>query len=149
MHNWYHSSISGIPYIHGHKLQCTTIHGAFPLLLSSLASSPLSPFVPLSTYLEPSYSRRKKTWPVREKKNFLRQKSYSNVTIILCISLIMIFNCFPIIFWLFRQVHEHRFFFSLLTVFAMHTDNPEIHKCRSFFAKANILFKVDFNIFNW
>jgi hypothetical protein len=44
MHNWYHSSISGIPYIHGHKLQCTTIHGAFPLLLPPLASPPLSPF---------------------------------------------------------------------------------------------------------
>ncbi len=83
-----------------------------------------------------------------QKKLFLRQKSYSNVTGILCISLIMIFNCFPIIFWLFRQVHGHRFFFSLLTVFAMHTDNLEIHKCISFFAKANLLFKVDFNIFN-
>ncbi len=39
MYNWYHSSISGILYTHEHGLQCTTIHGAFPLLLSPLASS--------------------------------------------------------------------------------------------------------------
>jgi hypothetical protein len=43
MHNWYHSNISGIPYVHGHRLQCTTIHGAFTLLLPPLAGSPLSP----------------------------------------------------------------------------------------------------------
>jgi hypothetical protein len=43
MHNWCHSSISGILYTHGHKLQCTTIHGAFPLLLSPLTSSPFLP----------------------------------------------------------------------------------------------------------
>ncbi len=43
MHNWYHSNVSGILYIHGHRLQCTTIHGTFPLLLSPLAGSPLSP----------------------------------------------------------------------------------------------------------
>jgi hypothetical protein len=54
MHNWYHSSISGILYVHGHKLQFTIIHGAFPLLLLPLASSPFSPFVPPFTYLEPS-----------------------------------------------------------------------------------------------
>jgi hypothetical protein len=41
-------------YIQGHRLQCTTIHGAFPLLLSSLASSPFSPPLSPSTYLEPS-----------------------------------------------------------------------------------------------
>jgi hypothetical protein len=46
MYNWYHSSISGILYIHGHRLRCTTIHGAFPMLLSPLASSP---FLPLCT----------------------------------------------------------------------------------------------------
>jgi hypothetical protein len=67
------------------------------------------------------YSRQKKTWPVREKNQFLSHKSYSNVTIILCISIIMIFNCFPMILWYFRQVHGHRFFFSLLTAFAIHT----------------------------
>ncbi len=43
MHNWYNSNIPGILYIHGHRLQFTTIHGAFPLLSSPLASSPLSP----------------------------------------------------------------------------------------------------------
>jgi hypothetical protein len=47
VHNWYHSNVSGIPYIHGHRLQCTTIHGAFPLLLSPLAGFPLSPLRPL------------------------------------------------------------------------------------------------------
>jgi hypothetical protein len=92
----------------------------------------------------------KKTWPVREKNQFLSHKSYSNVTIILCISIsIIIFSSFPIIFWYFRQVHWHRFFFSLLTAFAIQTDNPEIHKCRSFFAKAKPLFTVDFDIFSW
>jgi hypothetical protein len=43
MHNWYHSNVSGIPYIHEHRLQCTTIHGALPLLSLPLAASPLSP----------------------------------------------------------------------------------------------------------
>jgi hypothetical protein len=43
-----------IIHIHGHELQYTNIHGAFPLLLSPLASSPFSPFVLPSTYLEPS-----------------------------------------------------------------------------------------------
>jgi hypothetical protein len=51
MHNCYHSNISGILYVHGHELQCTTIHGALPLLLSPLADPfclPLcSPFSPL------------------------------------------------------------------------------------------------------
>jgi hypothetical protein len=83
-----------------------------------------------------------------KKTQFLRHKSYSNVTRILCISIIMIFNCFPIIFWLFRQVDGHIFFFSLLTAFAIHTDNQEIHKCRSFFAKAKPMFKVAFTIFS-
>ncbi len=46
IHNWCHSSISGILYIHRHRLQCTAIYGAFPLLLSPLASSP---FLPLCT----------------------------------------------------------------------------------------------------
>jgi hypothetical protein len=41
-------------YVHGHELQFTTIHGAFPLLLLPLASSPFPPFVSPSTYLEPS-----------------------------------------------------------------------------------------------
>jgi hypothetical protein len=36
-------SIQSFHYIHGHGLQCTTIHGAFPLLLSPLASSPFLP----------------------------------------------------------------------------------------------------------
>ncbi len=45
MHNWYHSNISGILYVHGHELQFTTIHGALPLLLLPLASSPFLPFV--------------------------------------------------------------------------------------------------------
>jgi hypothetical protein len=44
MHNWYHSNVSSILYTHGHRLQCITIHGAFPLLLSPLADSPLPPF---------------------------------------------------------------------------------------------------------
>jgi hypothetical protein len=47
MHNWYHSSISSIPYIHRHGLQCTTIHGVSPLFLSPLASSPFLPLCPL------------------------------------------------------------------------------------------------------
>ncbi len=53
VHNWYHSHVPGIFYVYGHELQCTTIHGAFPLLLSPLAGSLLpSPFVSLSI---PSY----------------------------------------------------------------------------------------------
>jgi hypothetical protein len=44
IYNWYHSIVSSIPYIHRHRLQCTTIHGTFPLLLPPLADSPLSPF---------------------------------------------------------------------------------------------------------
>ncbi len=96
-----------------------------------------------------TYSHWKKTWPFHKKKQFLRHKSYSNVTRMLCISLVMIFSCVPIIFWLFRQVHGHSFFFSLLTAFAIHNDNQKIHKWRSFFAKAKPLFKVDFNIFSW
>ncbi len=44
MHNLYHSNVSSILYTHGHRLQCTTIHGVFPLLLSPLADSPLPPF---------------------------------------------------------------------------------------------------------
>ncbi len=47
IHDWHHSSISGIPYIQLTRLQCTTIHGAFPLLLSPLASFSLFPFVSL------------------------------------------------------------------------------------------------------
>jgi hypothetical protein len=62
MHNWYHSNVSGILYIYGHRLQCTTIHGAFPLLLSPLGDSPLpplcSPFNPLLlTWNPPSCDR--------------------------------------------------------------------------------------------
>ncbi len=78
-------------------------------------------------------SRRKKNMTGQRKKRLLSHKSYSNVIRILCISLIMIFNCCPII-------HGHRLFFSLLT---------EIHKCRSFFAKTKPLFKADFNILGW
>jgi hypothetical protein len=56
MHNWYHPNVSGILYIHGHRLQCTTIHGAFPLLSSPLADSPFSPLcLPLAPPLTPLY----------------------------------------------------------------------------------------------
>jgi hypothetical protein len=38
---------------------------------------------------------------------------------------------------------------SLFSIFfSIHTDNPEIHKCRFVFAKAKPLPKVDLNIFN-
>jgi hypothetical protein len=59
MHNWYHSNVSGIHYVYVHGLQCTTIHGAFPLLLSPLANSPLPPlFTPLLlTWNPPSCDR--------------------------------------------------------------------------------------------
>jgi hypothetical protein len=53
MYNWYHSNVSSILYIHEYRLQCTTIHGAFPLL------APLcSPFNPLLlTWNPPSCDR--------------------------------------------------------------------------------------------
>jgi hypothetical protein len=46
IYNWYLSSIQSLQYMHGHELQYAIIHGAFPLLLSPLASSP---FLPLCT----------------------------------------------------------------------------------------------------
>jgi hypothetical protein len=54
VHNWYHSNVSGILCIYGLRLQCTTIHGAFHLLLSPLClpSAPHStPFYLLGTLL--------------------------------------------------------------------------------------------------
>ncbi len=81
----------------------------------------------------------------RKKNYFLSHKNYSNATRILCISVYSLYLLVaPIIFLYFRQVHGH-----LLTAFAIHTDTPEIHKCRSFFAKAKPLFRVNFIIFNW
>jgi hypothetical protein len=62
IHNWYHSNVSGILCMYGHRLQCTIIHGAFLLLLSPLADSPssplCSPFNPLLlTWNPPSCDR--------------------------------------------------------------------------------------------
>ncbi len=70
MHSWYQSNVSSILYIHGHNCNyttiqlCTTIYGAFPLLLSPLAFiSPcrfpfVSPLLPsLLTWNPPSCDR--------------------------------------------------------------------------------------------
>jgi hypothetical protein len=52
IYNWYHSTVTGIHYIHEHRLQCTW---RIPLAFYLLLLIPLcSPFQPLSTYLEPS-----------------------------------------------------------------------------------------------
>jgi hypothetical protein len=76
----------------------------------------------------------------RKKTYFLSHKNYTNVTRILCISVYSLYLLVAsIIFLYFRQVHGH-----LSTAFAIHTDTPEIHKLRSFFAKAKPLFKVLF-----
>ncbi len=46
IYNWYHSDVTGIHYIHEHRLQYTW---RIPLsFLSPLADSPLLPFAPLS-----------------------------------------------------------------------------------------------------
>jgi hypothetical protein len=60
VHNWYHSEVSSITYIHEYRynLQCTVIHGASPcfyLPLLTLLCSPLLPF--LLTWNPPSYDR--------------------------------------------------------------------------------------------
>jgi hypothetical protein len=59
IHDWHHSSISGTPYIQLSRLQCTSIHSAFPLLLSPLARFPLLPFCTpfLLTWNPPSCDR--------------------------------------------------------------------------------------------
>jgi hypothetical protein len=55
IHNWHHSDVSGILYIHEHRLQYTwRIPLAFALPLLILFCLPLLPFQPPSTYLEPS-----------------------------------------------------------------------------------------------
>ncbi len=76
-------------------------------------------------------SRQKKTWPVGKENDFFSHKNNSNVTRNLCISILMISTCCSLIFFCFRQSHRHRFFFSLLVVFAIHIGNPEIHQCRN------------------
>jgi hypothetical protein len=66
-----------------------------------------------------------------QSKQFLCQKNYSNVARYLCVSIFMIFTCYPIIFLCFRQFTA----FSLLTSFAIHIGNPGIHEWRHFFGK--------------
>ncbi len=47
IHNWYHSDVTSILYVHEHRLQYTW---RIPLAsFSPLADSPLSPLDPLST----------------------------------------------------------------------------------------------------
>jgi hypothetical protein len=108
----------------------------------------------------------KKTWPVCEKKHdrsakknmtgpwkkqYLSHRSYRKLTIILCISIVMIFYCCPIIFWYFRQVHGHRSFFSLLTAFDIHTDSPEIHNAEVSLPRPNFCSKwtQTFSVDSW
>jgi hypothetical protein len=49
IYNWYHSDITGIHYVHEHKLQYTRCN---PLAFSSLVNSLLLPFLVPFTYLE-------------------------------------------------------------------------------------------------
>ncbi len=47
IYNWYHSNVSGIPYVHGHRLQCYNYTWRIPLAFISPCCSPLSPLAPL------------------------------------------------------------------------------------------------------
>jgi hypothetical protein len=49
IHNWYHSDVTGIHYVHEHNLQYTRRN---PLAFSPLADSLLLPFLIPFTYLE-------------------------------------------------------------------------------------------------
>ncbi len=83
----------------------------------------------------PCYSRRKKTWPVCKGNNFFRYKNYSDVARNLCVSMYMIFTCYPLNFLCFRQFHRPRSLFSLQVVFTIHIGNPGISEFRHFFCK--------------
>ncbi len=43
IYNWYHLNVSGIPYVHGHRLQCYNYTWRIPLAFISPCCSPLSP----------------------------------------------------------------------------------------------------------
>ncbi len=80
-------------------------------------------------------SPKKKTWPVWEENNFLSHKNFRNINKNLYISMFRIFTCCLLIFLSFKLFYKHGFFLSLLVVFAIHTDNQEIHKYRNFVSK--------------
>ncbi len=61
-------------------------------------------------YLE-YYSRRKKNMTGLQRQQFVGNKNYSDIARNLCISLFMIFTCYPLIFLCFRQLHRQRFLF--------------------------------------